>query len=313
MCTPRSSASGRCSRRLLDHRLLDRAREVAALVDLAVERDRLHQALQVLERGRRDRVLARGHLPRRAGPWRSSGSRSRCRAARGLRLPLAWIERKRSAPFELAIAVRSSSGMNTSVDAGHDAPRRRAPARTSRSSRRATSSTRSFSWSPRAADRSGVVAAVAGVDHDAARGEAELAGEAVRCRRGSRPEARAPRASARGGAATRSLAGGGGAADAAAAVRVGGGGAPPGRRSDAGLMSIGAAGAARGEAASMASTVAWARPGAAPDPACGTAGARRRRACVRSPSALRRARGRARRSRAGSGRPGRRPGGPRRP
>ena len=35
--------------------------------------------------------------------------------ARELRLLLAWIERNRSAPFELAIAVRSSSGMKTSL------------------------------------------------------------------------------------------------------------------------------------------------------------------------------------------------------
>ena len=65
--------------------------------------------------------------------------------ALGLRLEFAWMDRKRSAPRELAMAVRSSRGMKTSVDAGHHHLGARAPARTIFSRRSATSSTRSFS------------------------------------------------------------------------------------------------------------------------------------------------------------------------
>ena len=98
-----------------------------------------------------------------------------------LRAALAWIERKRSAPLELAIAVRSSSGMKTSVE-------------------RVSTTSVPSSWRTQAleaqrhvqhqvlllqaarSDRAGIVAAVAGVDHDPARAQAELAREAVGAR-----------------------------------------------------------------------------------------------------------------------------------
>ena len=98
--------------------------------------------------------------------------------ARELRLALAWIDRKRSAPRELAIAVRSSSGMKTSVAAGQDdVGPELLPDEPLEPQRDVEDQV--LLLEAAAADRAGVVAAVAGVDDDAAGAEAELAGEAV--------------------------------------------------------------------------------------------------------------------------------------
>ena len=115
MWTPRSR-TGVLLAHACDHVLLHRRREVPALVDLAVEGDGLDEALQVLEGRRGDRVLAGRHLFGVGVLRRSSGSRSRCRGRGGCGWLFAWMERKRSAPLELAMPVRSSRGMKTSVD-----------------------------------------------------------------------------------------------------------------------------------------------------------------------------------------------------
>ena len=108
-------------------------------------------------------------------------------------------------PSELAIAVRSSSGMNTSVE------RVRITSAPELLAHQALEPQRHVEHEvlllqAAAADGAGVVAAVAGVDHDPAGGEAELAGEAVvagavRGRRLGRRERR------RGGAAAVATAG----------------------------------------------------------------------------------------------------------
>ena len=113
--TPRSRSSLVARGQPPDHRLLHHVGEVARLVDLVVERDRPHDLRQAVHRLAGRRVLARGDrfglgvrreveevgldAARLAGcGWRWRGSTG--------------TDRRRS---RLAIAVRSSSGMNTSV------------------------------------------------------------------------------------------------------------------------------------------------------------------------------------------------------
>ena len=99
--------------------------------------------------------------------------------ALALRLELAWIERKRSAPREFAMAVRSSRGMKTSVE------RVRMHVGAEVLAHEALEAERDVEdelllLQAAAPDGPGVVTAVPGVDDDAPDAEAELAGEAVR-------------------------------------------------------------------------------------------------------------------------------------
>src|SRR5512139_54289 len=155
-----------------DHALLDRGGEVPALVDLAVGGDRLDEVLEVLERGRGDRVLSRGHLlgvggarevqevgldaagPRVAARVRVDGEEE-VGAAR-VRDRRALVEGDEDVGRAGEDDLRPQLLHHEAVEPpGHVEDEL-------------------LLLQPAAADRPGVVAAVAGVDHDAPGAEAEL-------------------------------------------------------------------------------------------------------------------------------------------
>ena len=101
-----------------------------------------------------------------------------------LRLALAWIERKRSAPSRLAIAVRSSSGMKTSVSRVITTSMPGCFLQQLLHAQRDVE--RQLGLGDAVAVRARIVAAMAGVDDDAGDAEAQLARQrelAVRVRR----------------------------------------------------------------------------------------------------------------------------------